>query len=235
MNAVDYALLGIVGVSLLYGLYRGFVSSLMGLISLFVAMFIAYSMGPVVAAAILKNQTIVETLVHYTDAASRLGDLDMSALAVAGLDPATIASIVQRVDLPVPFDALLSGNMAQQVFSTLGSVNVAEYINQTIVTSIVSILSYVMTFIAGYVALTLLTGLFGYMFKFPALRQLDAVLGGVLGAARGIFLVYVLFALVPILMTIVPFEQFNEYIEGSKIGIALYQSNIVTTILQGHL
>lgn len=235
MNVVDFCLIGIVGASLLFGLYRGFVTSLLGLVSLFVAMFAAYALGPVLATAILRNETVVETLVHYTDAASRLGDLDMSSMAVAGLSSGTISAIVERVQLPAPFDALLAGNMAQQVFASLGSVNVSEYINQTIVTSIVSILSYIGTFIVAYVALTLLTGLVGYVFRFPALRQLDAILGGVLGAARGVFLVYVLFALIPIVMTIVPFEQFGELIEKSQIGGALYRSNIVTTILQGHL
>lgn len=222
-------------VSLLFGLYKGFVTSLLGLICLFIAMFAAYSIGPVIATAILKNESIVDTLVHYTDASSRLGDLDLSMRAVAGLDSGTLSDIVARVEFPAPFDALLSGNMAQQVFQTIGSVNVSEYINQTIVTSIVSVLSYVVTFVVAYTALTLLAGLIGYMFKFPSLRQLDAILGGVLGGVRGVFLVYILFALVPIAMTIVPFEQFTELVESSRIGSALYHSSIVTTILQGHL
>jgi len=235
MNIIDYVLLGIVGVSLLYGLYKGFVGSLLGLIALFVAMFAAYAVAPSVAASILRNESIVDTLVHYTDAASRVGDLDMATMAVAGLSDPLIAEVVARVDFPVPFDALLKGNMAQQVFAAIGSVSVAEYINQTIVTSMVSVLSYIITFVVAYVAMSLLTGLFGFVFKFPSLRQLDAILGGVLGLARGVFLVYILFALVPVVMTILPFEQFGELIETSRIGSALYRSNVITTILQGHL
>lgn len=235
MNVIDYVIIGIVGVSLLFGLYRGFITSVLGLASVFVAMFIAYAIGPTLATAICKNETVVQTLVHYTDAASRLGDLDLSMLSVAGLDSATIANIVSRVNLPAPFDALLSGNMAQQVFASIGSVNVSEYINQTIVTSIVSILSYIVVFIVAYVALSLVTGLIGYVFKFPTLKHLDALLGGVFGAVRGVFIVYILFALVPILMTILPFEKFSTLVEASQLGRALYQSNIVTTILQGHL
>ncbi|MCL1796409.1 MAG: CvpA family protein [Clostridia bacterium] len=235
MNVIDYALLGIVGVSLLYGLYKGFVGSLLGLIALFAAMFAAYAIAPSVAASILRNESIVDTLIHYTDAASRVGDLDMAKMAVSGLSSQRIAEVVARVGLPVPFDALLSGNMAQQVFAAIGSVSVAEYINQTIVTSMVSILSYVLTFIVAYVAMSLLIGLFGFVFKFPALRQLDAILGGVLGLARGVFLVFILFAVVPVVMTVLPFDQFGDLVQSSRIGSALYQSNVITSILQGHL
>jgi len=235
MNAIDYVILGIIGVSLLYGLYRGFVSSVLGLICVFAAMFAAYAIGPTLASAICRNDAVVNTLIHYTDASSRLGDLDLSRLHVAGLDMNTISNIVTRTALPMPFDALLQSNMAQQVFAAIGSVNVSEYINQTIVTSIVTILCYIIVFIVGYVALSLVTGLVGYVFRFPSLKHLDAILGGVFGVARGVFMVYIFFALVPILMTVLPFEQFGTMVEASRIGSALYKSNIVNTILQGRL
>lgn len=235
MNIVDYIILGVVGASLLFGLYKGFVSSLLGLVALFVSMFAAYALGPSLAAAILKNETVVDTLIHYTDASSRLGDLGLSLQSVSGLDASAIADIVSRAKLPLPFDSLLSSNIAQQVFASIGSVNVSDYINQTIVSSVVSVLSYIVTFILAYLAMTLLCGLVGYVFRFSALKHLDALLGGVFGVARGVFLVYVLFALVPILMIVMPFEEFGALIQASQLGAALYQSNIVTTILQGHL
>lgn len=235
MNVVDYVIIGIVGVSLLFGLYRGFITSVLGLASIFIAMFVAYSIGPALASAICKNETVVQTLIHYTDAAQRLGDLDLSKLAIAGLDAATISDIVSRTNLPAPLDTLLSANLTQQVFASIGAINVSEYINQTIVTSIVSILSYIVVFIVAYVALSLITGLIGYVFKFPSLKHLDALLGGVFGIIRGVFVVYILFALVPIIMTVLPFDQFGEMVEASQLGNALYKSNIVTTILQGHI
>lgn len=235
MNVVDYVIIGIVGISLLFGFYRGFVTSLLGLLGIFLSMFAAYAIGPTLAAAICRNETVVQTLIHYTDAASRLGDLDLSGMSVAGLSAGTINEIVSRVQLPMPFDSLLRANMVQQVFASIGSVNVSEYINQTIVTAIVSILSYIVVFIIAYVALSLITRLIGHVFKFPSLKHLDTLLGGLLGIVRGVFIVYVLFALAPILMTVLPIDDLGEWIQSSQLGNALYHSNIVTTILQGHL
>lgn len=235
MNIVDYAILGILGVSLLFGLYRGFITSVLGLASVFLAMFAAYALGPTLASAIYGNETVVSTLVHYTDAASRIGDLNLSGLSVAGLDAATIQQIVSRADLPAPLDALLGANMTQQAFAAIGSGTVSEYLNQTIVTAIVSILSYVAVFLVAYVALSLIVGLIGYVFRFPVLKHLDALLGGAFGLLRGVFFVYVLFAAVPIVMTVLPFDGFTALIEASRLGNMLYQSNIVTTILQGGL
>ena len=235
MNVVDYVILGIVGISFLFGLYRGFVTSVLGLAAVLAAMFAAYALAPQLSDAICQNETVVQTLIHYTDASSRLGDVELSTRAVAGLDATSIAEIVERANLPAPFDALLQSNLAQQVYASLGSISVSEYLNQTIVTAIVTILCYIVTFLASYLALSLLAGLIGYVFKFPVLKHLDALLGGVFGIARGVFVAYVLFALVPILVTVLPFEEFEALIEASMLGIAMYHSNIVTTILQGGL
>ena len=38
MNVVDYVILGIVGISFLFGLYRGFVTSVLGLAAVLAAM-----------------------------------------------------------------------------------------------------------------------------------------------------------------------------------------------------
>lgn len=235
LNTVDYVLLGIVGISLLFGMYRGFITSLLGLASVFGSMFAAYALGPKLSTAICGNQTLVNTLIHYTDASSRLGDLELSRLSVAGISMDKISEIVARVNLPEPFGTLLKDNILSQVFSSAGSTTISEYINQTIVTAIISVISYVLVFLAAYVALSLVTGLIGYIFRLPALRQLDALVGGLFGVVRGVFIVFVFFALVPVVMTILPFDNFSEMVETSKIGSALYHSNIIPTILEGHL
>ncbi|GHU82836.1 hypothetical protein FACS1894196_1840 [Clostridia bacterium] len=235
MNLVDWLVLAVIGVSLLFGLYRGFIASMLGLLCLFAAMFAAYALGPALATLFLNDTSVVTTLAHYTDTASRLGDLALSLRPVAGLDSAAIADVVARVGFPAPFDALLQGNLVQQAFASIGSVNVSDYVNQTIITAIISILCYLLVFIASYIALSLIAGLFRTMFRFPALKHLDALLGGIFGVARGVFIAYILFALVPILMTVLPFNEFGDLIEASQLGSALYKSNIVLTILQGHI
>ena len=103
MNAVDYVILGIVAISLLFGMYRGFITTLLGLASVFGSMFGAYTLGPKLSNAICNNQTIVNTLVHYTDASSRLGDLELSQMSVAGIDANSLSEVISRVKLPEPF------------------------------------------------------------------------------------------------------------------------------------
>ncbi|MDR0397129.1 MAG: CvpA family protein [Oscillospiraceae bacterium] len=235
MNVVDYAVAAVVLISLLFGLYKGFIRSVMALLGLFVAMIAAYKLSPRLVEWISGNQTLLDTLMYYTDASIRMSDVTIANTLVSGLSQSQIVSIVAQARLPAPFDVLLENNMINQVFAALPQATVSEYLNQTVISVIIRIVSYVAVFIAAYSIVTLLINLIHYVFRFPVLRQFDMLLGGAFGVVRGIFLVYILFSLAPILMTVVPFPQLAEAVRDSQFGDLLLNSKMIQTILQGHL
>ena len=235
MNVVDFIILGIVGVSILFGLYKGFVNAVLGLVGLFVALGAAYMMYPQLARRLQEDESLIRTLTHYTDALSRVGDLDLSLTPVAGMTQQALNDILQRAALPAPFDAFVRANVTNQVFASLGSVTISQYLNQTIIAVSINILCFLVSFGISYAAVMLLVHLISYVFQMPVLKHLDLLLGGVFGGIRGIFLVFVLFALVPILLTVSPIEQVSQYISESRFAGMFYKSNIIQTIMQGTL
>lgn len=235
MNIVDYAVIAVVLISLLFGLYKGFIRSVLALLGLFAAMYVSYLFSPRLVAWISGNQTLLDTLMYYTDASMRMSDVTIANTLVSGLNQSQIVSIVAQAQLPAPFDVLLENNMINQVFAALPQATVSEYLNQTVISVIIRIVSYAAVFIAAYAAATLVVNLVHYVFRFPVLRQFDMLLGGVFGIARGIFLVYILFALVPILMTVLPFPQLADAVRESQFGDLLLNSRMIQTIMQGHL
>ena len=75
MNIIDIAILAVLAVSVLYGMYRGFISGVLSVAALIGSAALAFSMSGQLAAWLQGNQTLVSTLVYYTDAGSRIGDL----------------------------------------------------------------------------------------------------------------------------------------------------------------
>ena len=107
MNIVDYVVLGVLGLSILFGFYRGFVSTVLNSGGCLVSLILSFILYPKAAALIQGNQELVRTLLHYTDASSRLGDLELALTNVASLTQSKIAEIVAKVQLPPPLDTLL--------------------------------------------------------------------------------------------------------------------------------
>ena len=235
MNIVDYSVIIIIIISLLFGLYKGFIRSVFALLGLFLAMWAAYSFAPRVVQWISGNATLLDTLMFYSDASLRINDVHTANTLVSMLTPNQIVSIVAQAGLPEPFSILLESNMINQVYAALPQATVSEYLNQTIISVIIHIVSYVGVFFAAYLAFTILMNLIHYVFRFPALRKFDSLMGGVFGLARGVFLVYIIFALVPIFMTVVPFPQLAQAVEESQFGGMLINSKVIQTIMQGHL
>ena len=235
MNFVDYAVIGVILVSLLFGFYKGFIRSVFGLIGLFAAMWLAYALSPRLVDWISGNKTLLDTLLYYTDASLRMGDMQTGQRLVSTLTQPEIVSIVAQANLPPPFNMLLESNMINQVYAALQQPTVSEYLNQTVISVIINIVSYIAVFLASYAVITLIINLLHYVFRFPTLRRFDVLLGGIFGIARGVFLVYILFALVPIFMTVVPFPQLAQAVEDSQFGKMLLDSRVIQTIMQRHL
>ncbi len=231
MNVVDYAILAIIALSILWGFYRGFIQSVLGMGAVILALVGSFLIYPQVANMIQNNQDLARSLIHYTDASSRLGNLELSVAQVGTLTQNAIATIMQSIQLPAPINTILQYNLEHQVFAGVGINTVAEYVNQTIVAVSINILCFFLCFLVLYVVMSILINMLRAVFHFPLLKQLDWLAGGVFGALRGVVFCYAVFALVPLLMTVVPFEQFSEMVEQSTLAKVFNNGDLIMSII----
>ena len=72
INIVDIVILGILGLSILIGLYRGFISSVASVGGSVLSLLGSFWLSPKLVEAIRSNPEWIQTLMSYTDASSRL-------------------------------------------------------------------------------------------------------------------------------------------------------------------
>ena len=120
MNIVDYVIIGIIGISVLFGLYRGFIASVLNMGCGLMSFLASFWVSPKLAAAVQSNQSFLNMLLHYTDASSRIGDLETAITNVATLTSQSINSILEKVNLPAPLDTLLRVNLENNVYASSG-------------------------------------------------------------------------------------------------------------------
>ena len=231
MNVVDYAILAIIALSILWGFYRGFIQSVLSMGAVLIALVGSFLIYPQIAGMIQNNQDLARSLIHYTDASSRLGNLELSVAQVGTLTQSAIGTIMQNIQLPTPIDAILQYNLEHQVFAGAGIRTVAEYVNHTIVAVSINILCFFLCFLVLYVVLSILINMLRCVFHFPLLKQLDWLAGGVFGALRGVVFCYALFAMIPLLMTVIPFEQFSVLVEQSTLAGVFNNGDLIMSII----
>jgi len=234
MNPIDWIIVGILGISVLFGLYRGFISSVLNMGGGLLSFFGAFWLYPKLAALIQQNESLRMTLAHYLEPGSGL-DLALSETHVATLGASGIQQVLAKVSLPAPLDSILRVNLEHNVFTNLDIYTVGEYVNQTILQASINIICFVVCFILAYAAVSVLINLIRAVFRFPVLKQLDGLAGGVFGLLRGLLICLVLFTLVPLVQTMVPLDLITELLEGSALAPVFMNGNLITAIMNGQL
>ncbi len=233
MNIVDIVIIAILGLSVLVGLYRGFISSVASMGSCLLSLGLSFWLSPKLAAWVQQNPEILKTLASYTDAATRLGDQALAGSSVTGLGQTGIQEILNKVSLPPPLDSLLKNNLVNQVFGK--TADVGSYVSQTIVGAILNVICFVVCFLVLLLVLHFVLNFLKVVFRFPVLKQLNSVAGGALGLLRGVLLCFVAFALLPLVQTMLPLQGVKELVDASALAPVFNGGNLILAIMNGKL
>ena len=233
MNVIDIVILAILGLSVLVGLYRGFISSVASMGGCLLSLGLSFWLSPKLAEAIQNNPDILKTLVSYTDAATKLGDQAMASSSVTSLTETGITEILNKVSLPAPLSTLLQNNLKNQVFGA--AADVGTYVSQTIIGAILNVICFIVCFLVLMLPIHFLINFLKVVFKFPVLKQLNSVAGGAFGLIRGALLCFVAFALLPLVQTLLPMQEISQLVEASALAPLFNSGNLILAIMKGRL
>ena len=234
-NIIDIAIIVILGASLVYGLYRGFVHTLLSVACCLISVVLAFAFGPKLAGLVSNSEGMSSTLATYTDALARVGDYNLASLSVDQLPVDRIDQILSSVSLPEPIANILSSNLKGKVFQNSGLTTVNDYVSNTVVNVAVNILCFIAVYAVAYMVLSVLTGLIDAVFKLPLLKHLDWLAGGAFGLVRGGLILYVIFLILPILSTVIPLDSFNELMAQSTLAPIFQSNGLFVRVISGKL
>lgn len=236
LNVVDYVIIGVVAISVLFGMYRGFVASVLNVGGGLISFLASFALYPKLAALIQNNQELQRTLLHYTDASSRIGDLELALTNVINLGREGVEQVLQNVSLPAPLDSILRVNLENLVYGTSGvATTVSDYVSQTILQASINIICFLVCFAGLYIAISLGLNLIRAVFRFPVLKQLDGLAGGVFGLLRGVLICLAVFTLIPLVQTMLPMDIINQLIDESQLAPIFMNGNLITAIMNKQL
>ena len=235
MNVIDIAILVIMGASVVYGLYKGFVHTVLSVACCLISVFLAFAFGPQLSDIINKQPGVRSSLVTYTDASAKVGDYSLANTQVSQLSENVIDQILQSVHLPDSISDILKGNLMGQAFSSIGLKTVNEYVSSTVVSVVVNALCFIAVFAVSYMVLSVVLSLIQHVFELPLLKQLDWLAGGAFGLVRGALLLYVIFLLIPILSTVIPLDSFNELLSQSQLAYIFQSAGFFARVISGKI
>lgn len=237
MNAIDIIIIAIIGLSTLFGLYRGFIQSVLNLGSGLISVVGSFWLFPKLSDILSSHTGFTRFVSTYTDSGNVLGNLDLSSLGVDALSHQNIQQIVEKANLPHPLGTLLSHNLAQKVFEPLGELatSVGDYVNQTVLSVSINVLCFLLCFVLCFVVTTIVVNMLRAVFRFPVLKHLDGLAGGAFGFLLGVLLCFVVFTMLPLVESVIPIENFRLLVDQSELAQFFKNGNLIVSIMNRRL
>lgn len=237
MNLLDYAVLGLFALFLLLGFYKGFLNTLLSICAFILCWLLALLLMPLGAKAIRSDERLYDMMLYYTEGSEYIANsvgVESARLPIAQLSADDLNAIVSQADVPYPMDKEILENVAKEAFLDHGITTLGDYFNETMVRVFINILCFLAIFLLLRLLCSFLINGVDYAWRLPMLRSGDALLGGALGVLRGVLSLFLLFMLMPVLLSAVGrFDLVTDMVESSFFTPFFYYSNFLLSMMPG--
>lgn len=233
MNLIDLFIIILIVITILEGIYKGFIHSVSRIGAFFLSWITAFIFSPGISKLVQGNDTVFTPLLTYVDGSEKLGNIDNAKILIGQIKDTDLNTIINNANFPQPFSSLIKNNIANHAFEDKGIKALGDYVNQTIACTIINILSFLFIFLIASILFGFIINAMDKTLNFPVLRQFDSLLGAGFGLILGCFTLFIIFLVVPIVLILMDVKIVSEYLNGSFLGSFFYKSNFILNFMRG--
>ncbi len=205
MNIVDYLIIILIIINGFGGLIKGFIITFFSFVGFIISIIIAKTYYPVLATYLINNTNMFVKIQRFVD--------ERLSVVLEKFSDNSIMSIEDILRLP--------SNMN----STVASEPVFLSNNLTYV--IISIISIIIIFLLSRFAIFIIMHILDSIAQFPILKQFNRLVGLVFGIAKGILVVYIIFAMLTPVISLFPDSIIAQKTFESTLGYFFYSKNLI--------
>ncbi|MCT4542632.1 MAG: CvpA family protein [Vallitalea sp.] len=234
MTWLDIIVIGIIAVCAIISYQRGLIKTLFSFASLIISVMITMYLYPYVSKFLIKNTGVY---ISIKNSVISLFNLNIATENVGSTGEQI--NFIKQLNIPEQFKHILITNNNSEVYNLLNVNNIGDYIGGLIATLIINVIAFLGVFIVVTILLKLVIGILDLVSKLPILNQINKMGGLIIGAIKGIVIVWILCLVVSVMSTNPKFIQINETLQISQVAKYMYDNNLlmkfVTNISKGIL
>ena len=232
-NIVDLIAILFVLVCAIVAFKRGFVKTLFGFLSTFLAIIIAFAFCNA-GTQFLKDNTEIDEWMEMTLTNAIVSKEDETKQEEMASDSEIENTEEKNND---------ESNMIEYVLKDLpksiqDAVNVEEYkinakkaIIEKSVPIILKVLAWIVIYLGVRLILWILCVIFNGIMNIPFLKQINNIAGLFLGVILGVFRIYIVLAFISFLVSVIPINSIALLIKESMIVSVMYENNLLIKLI----
>ena len=235
MNLIDIAVIGVLALFILHGIYKGFLPTLLSIGAYILAWLAAIVLLPVGSNSIRGSEKLFNTMLYYTEGSEYVNDVELARKSIDEISTDTLNAVFAKAALPYPMAKNIADNIARESFAENGITTLGDYFNQTIVIVFINILVFIAMFAIIRIILAFIINGVDYAWTLPKLRVADRAIAGGIGLIRGILAVFLLFMLLPIVLIVLQgkFAFLTDMVNDSMMAKFFYRTNFLLSMMPG--
>ena len=158
MNILDLAVMAILALFMLAGVYKGFVYTAIDILLYAVCVVFAFLMTPLMAFQVEQNEKLFNTMLYYTEGSENIYDVEYIKKDIAEIPNAELEEIYERSEVAFPMNERIRANVTDAAFESMGVTTLGDYFNQTMVLVTINILVFLVLFMALRIVLGFILG-----------------------------------------------------------------------------
>lgn len=235
LNLIDIAVIGVLALFILHGIYKGFLPTLLSIGAYILAWLAAIVLLTVGSNSIRGSEKLFNTMLYYTEGSEYVNDVELARKSIDEISTDTLNAVFAKADLPYPMAKNIADNIARESFAENGITTLGDYFNQTIVIVFINILVFITMFAIIRIILAFIINGVDYAWTLPKLRVADRAIAGGIGLIRGILAVFLLFMLLPIVLIVLQgkFAFLTDMVNDSMMAKFFYRTNFLLSMMPG--
>ena len=235
MNLIDIAVIGVLALFILHGIYKGFLPTLLSIGAYILAWLAAIVLLPVGSNSIRGSEKLFNTMLYYTEGSEYVNDVELARKSIDEISTDTLNAVFAKADLPYPMAKNIADNIARESFAENGITTLGDYFNQTIVIVFINILVFIAMFAIIRIILAFIINGVDYAWTLPKLWVADGSIAGVIWLIRGILALFLLCMLLPIVLIVLQgkFAFLTDMVNDSMMAKFFYRTNFLLSMMPG--
>ncbi len=233
MNLLDYAIIAVLALFALAGVYKGFMHTALDILCYMLCVVFALLMTPLLAFRVEQNESVFNAMLYYTEGSENIEDVEYRKKNITEISNAELEEIYEHSKVAYPMDERIRENVAAAAFERSNIYTLGDYFNTTMVIFAINVLLFLVFFIGLRLVLAFLLGWLNYARPLPVLKKLELPAAIGVGLIRGILALFLFFMTVPLVLTVLPLDFVSDLVEGSVLARFFYYSNFLLNFIHG--
>ncbi len=217
MNWADLIVIAIIFVCIIISAKRGFARSVIGVFSIIISLLVASLAYPVVSGYINNSglKTVIEENVEKSlGMETEIEEQAQKQEEKVMFFPETIQKAIE--------------DKTQEIENTAKKTAA-----QTVSTLVINLISIIAVFLVVRILMFILTHMLNLLTKIPIIRGFNRLLGGALGCLTGVFVIYLVLAIITFNSALSQNEFLIKEIKTSLIAREMYDNNLLVNMISG--